>query len=177
MKLIPTALEGAFYIDVEAHPDPRGSFATLYTPGGFASLGLNTEIRQLSVSYNRERGTLRGLHYQPVPYAEVRVVSCVGGAIFDVMVDLRPASPTFLKWVGTEIHSDSFRMVYVPEGFAHGFETLEPATVVHYQISVDYRADQSRGIRWDDPEIGVQWPIDPPAVISPRDAGLPLLQR
>ncbi len=175
MKFVPTPLAGAFVVRAERIADERGHFARLYCREEFARHGLDPSLAQCSVSGNRRAGTLRGMHYQSAPHAEAKLVRCTRGALFDVIVDLRPDSATRGRWFGIEMAAGSDDMLYVPEGFAHGFLTLADDTEVHYQISVPYHAPAARGFRWDDPEVGIAWPARP-GVISARDRGLPLLR-
>lgn len=167
-------LSGAFLIELERHVDARGFFARSFCEREFAEHGLATHFVQSNVSFNAERGTLRGMHWQTAPHAEAKLVRCTAGALFDVIVDLRRESPTRLAWAGYELDARSRRLLYVPEGFAHGFITLEPASEIFYEMSAPFVADASRGFRWDDPRIGIDWPLVPNS-ISDRDATLALL--
>lgn len=167
------ALKGAFLVEPERQEDERGFFARTFCVEEFAARGLNTTIAQCSVAFNRRRGTLRGLHYQAAPHEEAKLVRCTAGAAFDVIVDMRPGSPTFKHWLGAELSSHNRTMIYLPEGFAHGFQTLADDTEVFYQISTQYVAEAARGIRWDDPELGIRWPAITARVISSRDLLLP----
>jgi dTDP-4-dehydrorhamnose 3,5-epimerase len=157
-----------YTVDLEMALDNRGYFARTFSRDEFDALGLNSHIEQCSTSYNEHQGTLRGLHYQDPPYAECKLVRCTRGSVYDVVADLRRDSPTYLKWHAEEIDSGTGRMVYVPEGVAHGFLTLEDHCEIHYQMSSPYAPWAARGIRWDDAAIGVTWPSDP-HVISERD--------
>jgi len=168
VRFVPTSLAGAYLIEPERRADERGFFARTWSASEFAERGLESGLAQCSVSYNRVRGTLRGLHYQAPPFAEAKLVRCTRGALFDVAVDLRPDSPSFKQWVGHELTEDNRRALYVPRGFAHGFLTLADATEVEYQISTPYVPDAARGVRWDDPFLGIDWPA-PVEVISARD--------
>ena len=159
-------------IEPELHADERGAFARTYCADELRANGLDPRISQCSTSFNRQAGTLRGLHYQRQPHAEVKLVRCTTGAIFDVAVDLRPGSPTYCRWVGIELTAENRRALYVPEGCAHGFLTLVDGSEVFYQISSPYVAEAGTGVRWDDPAFGVQWPSTP-IVIAERDAGYP----
>jgi dTDP-4-dehydrorhamnose 3,5-epimerase len=167
-----TTLPGAWLVDLELIEDERGGFARSYCEREFAARGLATRFPQCNLSYNRRAGTLRGLHYQVPPHAEVKLVRCTAGAIADVIVDLRSASPTRFKWIAVELDARSRRALYVPEGFAHGFITLEDETEVCYQMGAFHEPAAARGIRWDDPLLAIGWPRQP-AVISPRDASHP----
>lgn len=171
----PTPLAGLFLIVPQAIADERGSFSRVYCRDIFGRAGLCTDFPQWSVSFNRKRGTLRGLHFQAAPYAETKLVRCNAGAIFDVAVDLRPESEQFGKWYGIELTAADHRALYIPTGFAHGFQTLTDEADVIYHISEPYRAEAARGVRWDDPTIGVTWPAAETRIISERDRALPLL--
>lgn len=163
-----TSLSGACLIDLELHRDDRGFFARSWCVREFAEHGLNPTLVQCNVSYNRQKGTLRGMHYQEAPFAEAKLVRCVRGALYDVIIDLRPDSPTFKHHFGAELTAENRRALYVPEGFAHGFLTLQDDTEVFYQMSQFYSAEHSRGLRWNDPAFGICWPAEV-AVISERD--------
>lgn len=173
MIFVPTPLAGAWVVEPERVGDERGFFARTWCAETFAAQGLNPALAQCSVSFNERRGTLRGMHYQAAPHAEAKLVRCTRGALWDVVVDLRPDSPTFRQWFGAELTADNRRMLYVPEGFAHGFQTLEDETEVFYQISVPYVPGAGRGVRWDDPAFGIQWPHADERVMSDRDRGYP----
>lgn len=172
MRFEPTPLSGAYVIEAEPVEDERGCFARLWCAEEARRLGLMPEVAQCSLSHNRLRGTLRGLHFQLPPHAEVKVVRCVRGALFDVLVDLRRNSPTFGRWFAVELTAENFKATYIPAGFAHGFQTLEDDTQVLYQISTPYRAEARHGVRWDDPVLAIPWPL-PPTVISEGDARWP----
>jgi dTDP-4-dehydrorhamnose 3,5-epimerase len=172
VKFTETPLPGAFVIDIEPIEDERGFFARTFCREEFKVHGLNTALVQCSVSSNSRKGTVRGMHYQAKPHEETKVVWCLAGLIYDIIVDLRPYSPTFKRWYGTELKAGTHRMLYVPEGFAHGFQTLEDNTVVFYQMSEPYDAACARGVRWDDPAFGIRWPMAPSAM-SGRDRGFP----
>lgn len=165
-------LEGAYLVDLERHVDERGFFARTWCRDEFGLHGLATEVVQCSLSYNRLAGTIRGIHWQAEPHEEEKLVRCARGAIFDVIVDLRPASPTYLKHEGVNLESSDGRALYVPKGFAHGFQTLEDHCEVFYQISQQHEPSASRGLRWDDPLIHISWPL-PPSNLHPRDAAYP----
>ena len=162
-------MKGAFLIDLEPHQDERGFFARSYCREEFASRGLNPSVAQCSVSFNRKKGTLRGMHYQSDPHEEAKLVRCTNGAIFDVIIDLRRDSPTFKRHFAAELTASNRRLLYVPEGFAHGFQTLADDTEVFYQISVPYHAASGRGVRWDDPAFRIPWPDVEARVISEKD--------
>jgi dTDP-4-dehydrorhamnose 3,5-epimerase len=162
-------LPGAFTIDLEPRQDERGFFARAFCQHEFAAQGLKTEMVQANLSQNVSRGTLRGMHFQRAPFAEVKVVRCVHGAIYDVIIDIRPESPTFRKWVGLELTRANRRALYVPEGFAHGYQALEDDTEVMYLVTQFYTPGHESAIRWNDPQFGVRWPISNP-ILSPKDA-------
>ncbi len=172
MRFIETPIPGAVIVEPEPRNDHRGSFMRTFCAEEFRAQGLAAEFVQCSTSWNARRGTLRGLHYQIPPYEEAKLVRVTRGAVFDVAVDLRPDSPRYLHWTGVELTAENRRALYIPPGCAHGFQTLEDETEVFYQISVPYRADASRGIRWDDPALGVRWPLPEP-VMSERDRTYP----
>lgn len=173
MIFTPGTLAGAWVLDPERHEDERGSFARTFCRREFEAHGLNPDIAQSSVSFNRRRGTLRGMHYQAEPFAEAKVVQCGGGAIYDVVLDLRRGAPTYLRWEAFELSARNGRMLYIPEGVAHGFQTLEDGAVVLYQMSEFHAPEHARGVRWDDPAFGIEWPIPHP-FLSLRDASYPL---
>jgi dTDP-4-dehydrorhamnose 3,5-epimerase len=168
MRFTETALPGAFVVDVERHDDERGFFARSWCAQEFQDRRLNPCVVQCNVSWNRVKGTLRGMHYQVAPHAEVKLVRCTKGAVYDVIIDLRDTSPTFLQHVGFELSADHHRALYIPEGFAHGFLTLRDDSEVFYQMSAIYEPSAVRGVRWNDPAFGVSWPL-PVSVISDRD--------
>ncbi len=172
MKFIGTELDGLVVVELERLEDERGFFARTFCSREFEEQKLTPEVVQCSVSYNEKRGTLRGLHFQAAPQAECRVVRCTAGAIFDVAVDIRRGSDTFLKWLGVELSAENRRALYIPEGFAHGFQTLVDGSEVLYQMSRAYHGPSARGIRWDDPSLAIAWPLEP-TVISARDRGYP----
>lgn len=163
-----TPLKGVWLIEPELKRDERGFFARTWCRREFAAHGLNPRLAQCSISFNAKKGTLRGLHYQAAPYEEAKLVACIRGAIYDVVVDLRPNSPTYCRWLAVELGDADYRMLYVPEGCAHGFQTLAGDTVVYYQISEFYRPEYARGVRWNDPAFGIKWPGGE-RIISPRD--------
>ncbi|MGB5926273.1 MAG: dTDP-4-dehydrorhamnose 3,5-epimerase [Dehalococcoidia bacterium] len=165
-----TRLKGAHIIEVEALEDERGFFARSFCQKEFQVHGLNPRIVQCNISYNIKKGTLRGMHYQVTPYEEAKLVSCIRGAIYDVIIDLKEHSPTYRQWFAVELTAENYRMLYVPEGFAHGFQTLKDDTVVFYQMSEFYHPECARGVRWDDPVFGVKWPLPHP-ILSEKDHG------
>lgn len=174
MKFHETSLSGAFLIDIEKRGDERGFFARTWCRREFDALGIAIDWLQANVSVSAKRGTLRGMHYQAVPHAEAKLIRCSRGAIYDVIVDLRPDSPTYRKWIGVPLTAASYRMIYVPTGFAHGFQTMTDDAEVTYLISEYYIAEAGRGLRYDDPALGISWPL-PVSSISGRDASWPLL--
>ena len=166
---------GATIIEPEPHVDKRGLFARLFDAETFRAHGLPTDFVQASTSYNSRRGTLRGLHYQAEPHAETKLVRCTAGAIFDVIVDLRPGSPSFGRWQSFELTDENRLTLIVPAGFVHGFETLADGTEIFYQMTRPLVAGAERGIIWNDPDLAIAWPLQP-AVMSERDRGLPRLR-
>jgi len=172
MTFHETELPGVFEIRIEPHPDERGFFARTWCQKEFEGHGLAAKLVQCSVSFNRRAGTLRGMHYQVVPWAETKLVRCTQGAIYDVVLDLRPESPTFKGWIAVVLTAEKRNMVYVPEGCAHGFLTLEDQSEVFYQMSQFYNADSARGVRWDDPAFQIAWPREV-TLISKRDRDYP----
>jgi dTDP-4-dehydrorhamnose 3,5-epimerase len=167
-----TKIEGAWIIELVRHDDERGFFARTWCTEELAEHGLKTGLAQCSVSYNARAGTLRGMHYQVAPKAETKIVTCWRGAIYDVVLDLRPQSPTFKQWFAEELSEEMLRSVYIPEGCAHGFQTLKPGALVYYQMTGSHSPDHARGVRWDDPAFGIEWPMAT-CVISGRDATYP----
>ena len=168
MIFTPTKLKGAYIIDVKRLEDERGFFGRSYCEKEFQEYGLNTNVVQANVSHNKKKGTLRGMHMQLSPYEETKLVRCTRGAIHDVIIDMRQESETFLQWIGVELTADSFRMLFVPEGFAHGFITLEDNTDVTYQVTQFYTPGAEKGFRYDDPAFNITWPIEP-VIISEKD--------
>ncbi len=167
-----TKLEGAWIVDLNRLEDERGFFARSFCQREFTEHGMNPNIAQCNVSYNRKKGTLRGMHLQISPSPEAKLVQCSQGVIYDVMIDLRPDSPTFCEHQGVLLSAENYRMLYIPEGFAHGFLTLEDHSNVFYLMSEFYAPDCARGFRWNDPAFNISWP-DTPRIISERDAGYP----
>ncbi len=172
MIFAETKLSGAFIIDLEPRSDDRGFFARTFCAREFEEHGLKTTVAQANMSYNHRKATMRGLHYQLPPAAETKLVRCVRGAIYDVIIDLRPESPTYMQHIGVELTQDNHRALYVPEMFAHGFITLADEVEVMYQVGEFYSPGYERGIRYDDPAFGIDWPL-PVAVISEKDAAWP----
>lgn len=172
MKFEQTELPGAWFIDINKHEDDRGFFARTFCQREFIEHGLNTRIAQCNVSYNKQRGTLRGMHLQVSPFQEAKMVQCTSGAIYDMMIDLRPESPTYLKHLGVTLSATNYRMLYIPEGFAHGFITLTDDANVFYQMTEFFAPECARGFRWNDPAFGITLPEEI-KVISERDASYP----
>lgn len=172
MKFSPTSLAGTFEVEIETVPDERGFFARSWCQMDFQNQGLNPKLVQCSISFNSRRGTLRGMHYQVPPFAEAKLVRCTKGSIYDVALDLRPSSPTSKQWTGAELSAEKRNMLYVPEGCAHGFLTLEDETEVFYQMSEFYHPEAARGVRWNDPQFKIAWPGEV-LVISERDRTYP----
>lgn len=167
-----TRLLGAYTVDLELNQDARGYFARTFCQREFSEHGLIAHYPQCNVSYNRDKGTLRGLHYNRIAHEEAKLVRCQVGSIYDVIVDLRQGSPTLGQWLGIELSAQNHRMLYIPKGFAHGFLTLTPHSEIHYQMSEFYVPGAGLGLRYDDPGIGVEWP-EAPRVISQRDRNYP----
>jgi dTDP-4-dehydrorhamnose 3,5-epimerase len=172
MRFEQTELAGAYLLELEPHCDERGFFARAFCEHEFAAHGLPTHFPQCNLSRNTRARTLRGMHYQAAPLREAKLVRCVSGAIFDVIVDLRPGSSTHLRWLGVELSVDNARALFVPEGFAHGFLTLRDSSDVFYHMSDFFRPEGARGVRWNDPKLNIRWPASP-SVISERDASYP----
>jgi len=172
MIFIETQLKGAFIIKPERLEDERGFFARTWCQREYEAHGLNSRLVQCNISFNEKAGTLRGMHYQAAPYEEAKLVRCTQGAIYDAIIDLRPESPTFKQYTAIVLTAQNRKMLYVPEGFAHGFLTLEDHTEVFYQMSEFYAPEYARGIRWNDPAFNIQWPADV-QIISDRDQNLP----
>lgn len=168
MRFTETRLKGAFLIEPETQEDERGFFARTFCRREFEERGLELRVVQCSISHSARKGTLRGLHYQAAPHEEAKLVSCVRGAVYDVILDLRRGSASFGKWAARRLTATGFEMAYVPPGCAHGFLTLEDDTTVQYQISEFYHPESARGVRWDDPAFGIEWPFEA-TVISGRD--------
>ncbi len=169
MIFTETKLKGSFIIELEKVEDERGFFARSWDKKIFEEHGLNSKLVQCNISFNKKKGTLRGLHYQIPPYEEAKLVRCTKGKAFEVMIDLRQKSQTFLQWTGFELDSETYKMLYVPEGFALGIQTLEDNTELFYQMSQIYMPQYSRGILWNDEMFGIVWPLKP-TVISKKDS-------
>ncbi len=174
MRFEPTELDGAWLVVPTPARDERGSFARVFCEHEFAEHGLETRFVQHSRSHSVLRGTVRGLHFQRAPHAEVKLVSCLRGAMHDVIVDLRPASPTYRKWIAVELTPDNQRQLYIPAGFAHGFQTLADDTVTSYLISEFYAPEAATGVRWNDPAFAIDWPM-PPTAMSEKDRAWPIV--
>jgi dTDP-4-dehydrorhamnose 3,5-epimerase len=168
-----TTIPGAMTVDLERLEDERGFFARSWDVDEFASRGLTTRLVQANVSFNHAAGTVRGMHFQRRPREEAKLIRCTRGAIFDVVVDLRPGSPTFKRWFGTELSADNRRALYVPEGCAHGYQTLMPETETFYLVSEFYSPESEGGVRWDDPAFAIEWPPADERLLSPKDASWP----
>jgi dTDP-4-dehydrorhamnose 3,5-epimerase len=168
MTFDETPIPGAWLVGLERRGDERGFFARLFCAEEFGAHGLATSFVQVNNSLSVERGTLRGMHYQLPPAAEVKLVRCVRGALLDVVLDLRPDSPTFKSWYGAELSAENRLMMYVPEGCAHGLLTLEPDTEAVYFVTAPYSPEHERGVRWNDPEFGIEWPFEP-SLLSDKD--------
>jgi dTDP-4-dehydrorhamnose 3,5-epimerase len=168
-----TTIMGAYVVGIEPRGDERGFFARGFCRKEFEAHGLNPNIAQANIGVSRQRGTLRGLHYQVPPHAEAKLVRCTAGAVFDVIVDLRPASASYRKWLGVELAADTRTMLYVPEGCAHGYLTLADDTEIFYLVSQFYSAGAERGLRWNDPAFGIEWPLTQALVISDKDRRWP----
>ena len=167
-----TKLKGVYVIELEKKEDERGFFGRVWDQKEFENHGLNSKIVQCSVSHNKKKGTVRGMHYQVAPYEEAKIIWCIKGKIYDVIIDIRPESKNFKKWLGVELTEKNYKMIYIPEGFAHGFQSLMDNTEVFYQITQQYMPEFSRGIKWNDDDIGIKWPINE-VILSERDRKLP----
>lgn len=167
MLFAETKLKGAFVLDIEPREDHRGFFSRTFCQREFESHGLNPHVVQCNIAYNKKKGTLRGMHFQNAPYAEAKLVRCTKGAIYDVILDLRPSSPTFKQWVGAELTEDNHKMLYVPEGFGHGYQTLSETAEVIYQVSQFYAPEAASGVRHNDPAFGIKWPHKVTAISEP----------
>lgn len=174
MQLKRTAIEGLIEVEVTLHEDERGVFARTYDEEIFARAGLPTHWPQCNTSFNRKRGTLRGMHFQKAPHAQAKLIRTTRGALVDVIVDLREDSPTYRQWDAVELTADNHRMLYMPEGIAHGYLTLEDNTEAYYHVSAPWVPAAESGVRWDDPAFAIQWPFDP-AIISDKDRAWPLM--
>lgn len=173
MQFTETRIPGVWLVEPDVFVDDRGVFVRAWMPEEFAARGLDTRIAQGSLTLTRRRGSIRGLHYQAPPQDEAKVIRVIRGAIFDVAVDLRPESPTYRQWVGCELGAENRRILYIPRGCAHGYQTLADDTEVFYFVSAPYSPPHQRGVRWDDPAFGINWPLGRPASIHDRDATYP----
>lgn len=173
MKFTETGLAGAYVIDIRKIQDERGFFARAWCHQEFEAQGLNTEDRQCNLAQIHKRGTLRGMHYQVEPHAEDKLVRCIHGAIYDVMLDLRTNSPTYGQWKACELSRENRRMLFIPKGFAHGYQALTDDAEVLYEVSADYHPAAEKAVRCNDPAFGIEWPISPPTVISDKDSSIP----
>jgi dTDP-4-dehydrorhamnose 3,5-epimerase len=169
MLFTATKLPGAYVIELQKIEDNRGFFARAWCQREFAAHGLNSNAGQCNISFNPKKGTLRGMHYQVAPYAEAKLIRCIQGAIYDVIIDLRPVSPTYMQWIGIELTADNRKMLYIPEDFAHGYQTLCDNTEVFYQVSQFYQPGAERGVRWNDPAFGIVWPETEHRLLSIKD--------
>ena len=176
MKFTPAGLEGAYVIELDRLEDERGYFARTFCRDEFSAHGLRSVFPQCNTSFNARKGTLRGMHYQAQPHEEAKIVRCTRGAIHDVIVDIRRDSATYRKWISVELTADNARMLYIPEGCAHGFQTLADGSEVFYQMSATFHPESARGLRWNDPGLAIRWPLASP-IVSERDAGYPDLER
>lgn len=168
MIFTETKIKGAMIIEPEQLTDERGFFARSFCKEEFEKHGLENSLVQCNISYNKKKGTLRGMHYQKPPHDEAKIVSCTHGAIYDVAIDLRKDSKTYCQWVAAELTDKNYKMLYVPKGCAHGFQTLKDETVVYYQMTESFHPESAKGVHWDDPAFGIQWPTGK-KIISERD--------
>lgn len=173
MRFAELPIKGAFLVQLEPIPDERGFFSRSWCRQEFERHGLNPELVQCSISFNKKKGTLRGMHYQGKPHQEAKLVRCTMGAICDVILDLRPESNSYRRWCAVELSAENRDMVYIPEGVAHGFQTLADDTEVFYQMSEFYHPECALGVRWDDPAFGIEWPLAEP-IVSDKDLSYPL---
>jgi dTDP-4-dehydrorhamnose 3,5-epimerase len=176
MKFIETNVKGCLIIEPDRFDDDRGFFSKIWDVNEFRQHGLSTDFAQFNLAFNHRKGTLRGMHFQAVPHEEVKLVRCTRGAVFDVIVDLRRASPTYLQWSGVELSEENYRTYYVPQGCAHGYVTLTDRAEVTYNVSTGYAPQSARGVRWNDPVFGIKWPMQP-TVINSRDNTYPDYER
>jgi dTDP-4-dehydrorhamnose 3,5-epimerase len=175
VNFIKTEINGVYLIEPDLLSDDRGFFARTWCEDEFQAAGLNAHLVQCNISFNKKRGTIRGMHYQTEPYSETKVIRCTMGAIYDVALDLRPTSPTRHRWIAVRLNAGNHRMIYIPEGVSHGFQTLQDNTEVFYQMSEKYRPECSRGVRWDDPAFGIRWPFEVSS-ISKKDSSYPYVE-
>jgi dTDP-4-dehydrorhamnose 3,5-epimerase len=175
LNFTETPLKGAWIIEPNLFIDHRGFFGRIFCTEEFKQHGLKHELLQSNHSMSKGKGTIRGMHYQRPPFAETKMVKCVKGRIFDVIVDVRKDSPTFLQWYGAELTAENKKMMYIPEGFAHGFQALEEEVEIIYLVTAPYAPDHERGVRFDDPKVNIQWPITTDIITSDKDRAVPLL--
>jgi dTDP-4-dehydrorhamnose 3,5-epimerase len=168
-----TKIKGVYIIEPELLTDERGFFARSFCKEEFRKYGLKTDIVQCNISYNKKKGTLRGMHYQAAPYEEAKIVSCTNGSIYDVVIDLRRDSLTYCQWVATELSEENFKMMYIPRRCAHGFQTLMDEAIVYYQMMEFFHPECARGVRWDDPAFGIKWPTIQTVIVSEKDQKYP----
>ncbi|MDH3599760.1 MAG: dTDP-4-dehydrorhamnose 3,5-epimerase [Candidatus Tectomicrobia bacterium] len=173
MHFSPTALPDAYIIDLQPHQDERGFFARAWCQQEFAKYGLSTQLAQCNMALSHRAGTLRGMHYQISPHEESKLVRCTKGALYDVIIDLRLHSVTYLQWIGVELTANNYRMLYVPEGFAHGYQTLCDETEVFYQVSQCYQPGAEQAVRWNDPAFSIEWPETNDRTMSDKDRNWP----
>jgi dTDP-4-dehydrorhamnose 3,5-epimerase len=176
MIFTETKIKGAYLLEPELLSDDRGFFARSFCKEEFQKCGLETDIVQCNISYNKKKGTLRGMHYQVPPFEEAKIVSCTKGSIYDVAIDLRRNSSTYCKWVATELSEQNFKMIYIPKGCAHGFQTLKGDTTVYYQMTEFFHPECARGVKWDDPRFKIEWPLTSPIIISKNDQNYPIIK-
>lgn len=176
MKLHAALIDGSWHAEIERIGDERGFFARIWDEADFAAVGAPVRNVQTNLSFNRHRGTIRGLHWQEEPYGETKFVRCTRGSVFDVAVDLRPGSPTYRRWQGVVLSAEERNLIFVPAGCAHGYQALEDDAEVTYQVSHAYVPGSEHGIRWNDPAIGVEWPISDGVIVSAKDAAWPVLE-
>lgn len=169
MIFTETKIKGVYIIEPELLTDERGFFTRSFCKEEFQKHGLETDIVQCNISYNKKKGTLRGMHYQAPPFEEAKIISCTKGSIYDVVIDLRRDSPTCCRWVAIELTEKNFKMMYIPKGCAHGFQTMEENTIVYYQMTEFFHPERAKGIRWDDPVFLIDWPIKNKIIISDKD--------
>ncbi len=174
MRFNPTDVDGCFVVELEPFGDERGYFARAWCADEMATNGASEQIAQINMSRSADAGTIRGLHWQIEPYGEAKFVRCIAGRVFDVCVDMRPDSPTYLAWAGVELTPENRFAFAVPAGCAHGYQALEDGAEVLYAVSTPYTPDAERGMRWDDPAIGIEWPLTD-AIVSEKDSGWPLI--
>jgi dTDP-4-dehydrorhamnose 3,5-epimerase len=177
MVFTETPLRGAYVIDIEPFTDERGYFARIFCRDEFIRHGLQADFPQHNISHNIKKGTIRGMHYQLPPHGEVKVVRCVKGTIFDVIIDIRQDSETYLKWFAVELSEDNGRALYIPQGFAHGFQTLTDGTLIYYLMGSPYQKGFDAGLRWDDKRVGIEWPITDEIIISDRDRSIKTIDK